>query len=392
MKIISFLLLICMIVMLTGCPKKLYSTRPSTDFERNKLVNQINDFLKDRQIGYYCAINGGSVTFSYSDMKYNCSSTASPITKPTKSPNPNVSPTPNIYSSVVPLTADNDAIAKRIRNEVIEKGVTAVDGVYNGFIDDLNTGRATTNFIADVIDLGVGASVGIVKGERPLQILGVALTAFRGGRKSVDLNFYREQTIPILVNKMDDNRAKIYSEIIQKRDNNKNNPVTDYPMEEVIKDIVRYFNAGTLIRAFSELSKDTAATAKVNEERVLDLKNVTLGKVATQKDRDSSVNAFGILNKLAKEASALSSPQSAKTSTLAKLQKMAEAIQNNKSIVDELNKDETLKSLVSDLKTNAGNGVKLANTIIDLRYEADGKLKIETLNAIDQIIIDNGGE
>jgi hypothetical protein len=386
MKITSFLLLTSMIVMLTGCPKKLYSTRPSSDLERNKFLKQVNDFLEDRQKAYYCAINGGTVTFDYSSLKYGCNSTAVISSSPT----PSASPTPNTFSSVAASTSNNEALARRIRNEVIEKGVTAIDSVYNGFIDDLNTGRATTNFIADVIDLGVGAAVGITKGERPLQILGVALTAFRGGRKSVDVNFFREQTVPILVNKMDDNRAKIYNEIIQKRDNNKDKPVTDYPMEEVIKDIVRYFNAGTLIRAFAELSKDTAVAARNNENEVRILKGVTPRTVATQEDVVTSVNAFGVLNKLAKEASATSSPQSAKTVALAKLQKIAEAIQNNKSITDELNKDETLKSLLGNLKTNAGDGVKLANTLNDLRYEADGKIKIETSKAIDKIIIDNG--
>ncbi len=290
MKTISLFLLISMVVMLTGCPKKLYSTRPSTELEKNKLVNQINDFLKDRQMAYYCSINNVQVYYNYASGKYSC---GSPF-----SPSPTSSPTSTPIAIGIP-TDENRELARRIRNEVIEKGVGAVDGVYNSFIDDLNTGRATTNFIADVIDLGVGATVGIAKGERALQILGVALTAFRGGRKSVDLNFYREQTVPILVNKMDDNRAKIYSEIIQKRDNNKNKPVTDYPMEEVIKDIVRYFNAGTLIRAFQELSKDTAVTAKANEEKVLQQK---IDRPFTKEEIEASKTTFngirGIREKL----------------------------------------------------------------------------------------------
>jgi hypothetical protein len=151
MKITSFLLLTSMIVMLTGCPKKLYSTRPSSDLERNKFLKQVNDFLEDRQKAYYCAINGGTVTFDYSSLKYGCNSTAVISSSPT----PSASPTPNTFSSVAASTSNNEALARRIRNEVIEKGVTAIDSVYNGFIDDLNTGRATTNFIADVIDLGV---------------------------------------------------------------------------------------------------------------------------------------------------------------------------------------------------------------------------------------------
>ena len=271
MKIISFLLLFCMVVMLTACPKGLYSTRPSTKLGQDKLVNMVNTFLANRQQAYYCAINGVDPTFSISTeakdfgITYQCAASASVTTAK-----------PNLN------------LAKRIRNEVLENGITAVDGTYDDFINNLNNGRATTNFVADVIDLGVGAAVGITKGERALHILGVALTAFRGGRKSIDLNFYREQTVPILVNKMDDNRAKIYSEIIIQ----KGRDVDAYPMEEAIRDIVRYYNAGTLIRAFGELAKDTAATAKVSEDKILIQKDLNFDKPISTKTLDQGKANF----------------------------------------------------------------------------------------------------
>jgi hypothetical protein len=138
-----------------------------------------------------------------------------------------------------------------------------IDAAYVDFINDLQAGRDRTNFVADVVELGTTAAVGITNGERPLQILGVALTAFRGGRRSADLNFYKEQTTPVLISKMDGNRAKVRATILTRE----RASVDDYPLGAAISDIVDYYNAGTLVRAFTELQKDTAANERVREQR-----------------------------------------------------------------------------------------------------------------------------
>lgn len=245
MKTIVLSLAVIIAFLGTGCPK-LYKVRPSTKFEQDQLTAQMNDYLQNRQMAYYCSITKTEVDYNHTTFKYECGDT--PVTK-----------------------EEGEAVAKRLRNEALEEGVAVINGVYGKFSDDLQVGRATTNLVADIIDLGLGAATGISKGERPLQILGVSLTAFRGGRNSVDLNFFREQTIPVLVNKMDDNRTKIYAQILEK----KGRDVNQYQMAEAVRDLVDYFNAGTLVRAFSELSKDTAVKAKANEEKLIRLKGLT---------------------------------------------------------------------------------------------------------------------
>lgn len=242
MKEIFLLVMLCVVALATGCPK-IVKTKPSTKFGQNKLITQTNSYLSNQQMAYYCALDGKKVVYDTTNLKYACSDRN--------------------------VTGGNET-AKRIRNEAIENGVMAVNSVYTDFVDDLNTGRATSNFVADIIDLGTGATIGITKGERPLQILGVALTAFRGGRKSADLNFFREQTTPILINKMDDNRSTQYASILLKKDRS----VDEYPMQEAVRDIVDYYNAGTLIRAFTQLSKDTGEQANQSEKKVLQLQEI----------------------------------------------------------------------------------------------------------------------
>jgi hypothetical protein len=160
--------------------------------------------------------------------------------------------------------------AKRVRDDAIEDALAVIDGNYENFTSKLNSQRSATDFVADVIELGTSVATGISKGERPNQILGISLTGFRGVRKSGGLNFYKEQTIPILIAKMDDNRAQAHSAILLK----KPRPASEYSLKEAIRDIVAYYNAGTLVRAFTQLSKDTAAQAKQSDKRVLELQKI----------------------------------------------------------------------------------------------------------------------
>jgi hypothetical protein len=220
MKKIQLYLLLGVVIFATGCPSE-----PSKNLSDKKAIaahinNRVNEYLGARQSSYYAALSA------------------------------------------------NDKKAER--DDAIEDVLAMIDSNYQDYINRLETRRSTTDFIADVIDLGTGAATGIAKGERPNQILGIALTAFRGGRKSIELNFYKEQTTPILISKMDGNRAKVYAEILQK----KTRPVTEYSLSDAIRDMVAYYNAGTLVRAFTELAKDTSAQTLQAEKRVLQLKSI----------------------------------------------------------------------------------------------------------------------
>src|SRR5205085_2072109 len=151
--------------------------------------------------------------------------------------------------------ANDPTKAQMIRNELIEGALPYIDDAYTDFITDLEAGRDRENFVADVVELSASAAVGIIKGpQRSIQIIGIALTAFRGGRRSADLNFYKEQTTPILISKMDGNRARVRATILTREKEG----VNTYPIGAAISDIVAYYNAGTLVRAFTELQKDTA--------------------------------------------------------------------------------------------------------------------------------------
>src|SRR6266849_4035114 len=240
MKKIQLCLLICTALFATACPKY----RPKVDFNRSGFVKQVNDHFEAKQREYFAA-----------------------------------------------LTGKDPATAKLRRNELIEDALPYIDEAYMDFITAIQSGRDRDNFIADVIELGTTAAVGITNGQRPLHILGVALTAFRGGRRSADLNFYKEQTTPVLISKMDGNRARVRATILTRE----RTSVDGYPIGAAISDIVDYYNAGTLVRAFTELQKDTAIQTQASETKVLELKGVPITGEIKQPMHDLLVLSSSIL-------------------------------------------------------------------------------------------------
>jgi hypothetical protein len=233
MRKIQIVFLALTTVFATACPKPQY--RPALNFDQG-MVDKFNAALKRQYREYECYRFG-----------------------PTHVDFQNVACTP--YSQ----NLDN---AKGVRNELIENALSYMDENYNSFVADLQAGRDRNNFLLDVVDLGTAAAVGITKGERTLQIIGVALTAFRGGRKSADANFYKDTSTPILISKMDGNRAKARAIIVERE----GKPAADYTLGAAVSDIVDYYNAGTLVRAFTQLQKDTAIATEESEKALVKAK------------------------------------------------------------------------------------------------------------------------
>jgi hypothetical protein len=300
MKTLQLLLLTITVMFATGCPSE-----PSNNFNRKgSLVANINARLADYHDAYNDALSSG-----------------------------------------------NTGEAQRQRNDALELAIAIIDDNYTQFIQRLDTSRSTANFVADVIDLGATAAVGITKGERPNQILGIAVTAFRGGRAKAELNFYKEQTTPILITKMDGYRAEVLTQVLEK----KSRPVTAYSMNEAVRDMVSYFNAGTLVRAFTQLSKDTAAQAKTSEDILVEAKKRAgvLGAPTAAQLTASSANRVAIDNL----ADTFTAEARKVTEADAKIESANKKISDaNKAIADESvkpNPDQTVINNANEAKTAA---------------------------------------
>jgi hypothetical protein len=174
--------LFCFVICLSGC-----SLQPSSKLN-DAFIAQVNERLEDMQDVYDCAIQNKKPPIDRKKMI--CSGDS---------------------------ISDGSVQAQRIRNDAIDIIKQNIDRNYTTFIANLQNGHSTTEFVADLIDLATGAAIGVNQGKRSNQVLGVALTAFRGGRRSLNSNFFQNQAVPILINKMDDNRAKSYTLILKNK-------------------------------------------------------------------------------------------------------------------------------------------------------------------------------
>ena len=338
MKLLRVGFSICVVAFVTGCPK--YD--PTVDFKKpGSFVSKLNEHIKTEQLQYNCYRIGkdletGATTCSTKTI------------------------------------ADGPTRARVTRNELVEEALPFIDDAYASFINNIEAGRSRANFVADVVELGTSAAIGFTNGQRPIKIMGIALTAFRGSRRSADINFYKEQTTQILINKMDDNRARVREAILTKEKND----INAYPIGDAIRDIVAYYNAGTLIRAFTELSKDTAAQAQVSEDKVRKLTGVPMLRPATKSEAEAAGGAREVLDKL-RDSLKDGGPEQKK-----------EATRHLQNLVEALAKDPQIR----DILTGAGlipqidDGSKILATLDDIATKLTIKGNMDALDRMNQII------
>jgi len=248
-------------IILIGCDKN-----PNRSLN-NGFVNELNTYLEEKQIKDFCLLNDRGF-----DPKTNKCVDSPSTTK-----------------------EDKLEAARKSRNNFVEKTTLIIDANYAEFINALAQGRSEGNFIADLIELSTSAVIGVVDNVDALQVLGVTLTAFRGARNSFDLNFYQQQTTPILINTMDDTRNRVYTIILQKKERG----IEQYSLNEAMKDIVNYYNSGTLVRAFAELSKKAALASVESEQKVLVVQGLVPRSLSSEPTRAEIKRASDITSKLA---------------------------------------------------------------------------------------------
>ena len=226
----------------------------------NAFVNTINEYLKDEQLRYGCVEYGKKFKRNLRD------NSGEYVKDPCKE---------GSDSDITGEAQEKELI--RIRNRFIDRAILGINANYNDFVVALAERRSTGNFIADLIQITLGSVVGVIDDTKTLQILGVSLTGFTAARSSYDINFYQEQTTPVLISAMDTGRSNALNIIMQskydkeaKRDRN----TIEYSLYAAINDIVDYYNAGTIVRGFVELNRNSTELARAAKIQVLNLRGV----------------------------------------------------------------------------------------------------------------------
>jgi hypothetical protein len=302
MKSLLLVAIILSTLVLTGCPKSKPNVPPAiaqrlANYELNRFTNDLN--------AYDCAAFG-FITDTEGGKGGRC-----------------------------PANSKDDAQARQIRDRVIDRLKTNIDANYQDFENQLFTGRAKTNILFDIVDLGSTVAATITNGERAKTIISAALTGVKGGRKSIDENVFRERTTQAIISQMQTSRARVETTILQ---NKRTKGIDEYSLDEALNDLINYFYAGSLQKGLQDLAQEAGqdaveAKAAVQREKL---------RAGTKARAEAAVSARDRFNALFKDA--LTPPID--------LEKQAEAIKIAKQALKELTKEDPDPNIkTSDLFT-----------------------------------------
>jgi hypothetical protein len=248
---------------LTGCPKSKPNVPPAianriANYEIARLANDLEDY-DCASLGFISDSNKGDN--SASGGKGRSSGGCGSISK-------------------------DDAVARRIRDRVINRLKANIDANYQDFENQLFTGRARTNILFDTIEIGAAVATNITNGERAKNILSVALAGFKAGRTSIDENLFRDRTTQVIISQMQASRARLETNIIK---NKRDNGVDQYPLEEALGDLINYFYAGSLQKGLQELAKEAGQNA-IRAEAQKEFEKARGGVTTTQATKAFEIN------------------------------------------------------------------------------------------------------
>lgn len=245
-----------------------------------------------------------------------------------------------------------DITTKRlIRDEMLLRLKRNIDALYHDFERDLFIHRATSNILADFTELATAGATSITNGERAKTILAVALTAFKGGRKSIDQNLFRERTTEILISRMRASRSRIEAEITESRPAG----ADVYTLDDALGHLVDYFYAGTLQNALQELAQQAGKEADEARQAADDKEDERIS-TEIQASFDASVQLRQILRQLQTDIRSKDQARinAAQKRLLKALNTLNPTLFNNQLKVSESNTaQELLDKLVAGLR--AGN-------------------------------------
>ena len=162
------------------------------------------------------------------------------------------------YKAAMAATPQQLDEARDVRDRIIGRIVAHVEVNYKAYEESLFYNRALFDSGTDILGIAVTTAGTISNGERVKSILAATATALTGTQLSISKNYFREKTTEILVTKMQASRDSVRAQIT----NNMILPVTKYPVEAALADLVDYYYAGTLQGALLALSQQVGAKAE----------------------------------------------------------------------------------------------------------------------------------
>lgn len=170
---------------------------------------------------------------------------------------------------------------KQVRNRILYELMGVIDDYYYRYTTDLRRQAASKGIFVDTAGIATSIAATAAGGNELKTILSGISSGVQGLSKSIDANVLLGNTIQAIRLQMDSTRAVVATDMITKM---KQQDCADYPLEAGLRDIIRYYDAGTLTAGLAGLSKQAGISKYENEQEE---KSAATGKFTKDSATDS---------------------------------------------------------------------------------------------------------
>ena len=160
-----------------------------------------------------------------------------------------------------------DAAQKAYRDKVIAARIRAIDLNFNQFAQNISAENKKLNIGTDATVLLLGAAGAVSTVTSTQAILAATSATVTGVKSSIDKNAYFDATLAALLTQMQANRKKVLVSIYS----GMSMEVKSYPLMRALVDLEDYFQAGTIIGAVNEISKEAGVQKAAADKQIAEI-------------------------------------------------------------------------------------------------------------------------
>jgi hypothetical protein len=153
---------------------------------------------------------------------------------------------------------------QEIRDEYARKMVDAIDAYYEDFVDDLVAQRKGFEASADIAAIGLDTASVLFTPVATKSILSGLSALTTASKASIDKVYFYEQTLPALISQMEANRQAVHADLTE----GLSTAINVYSLGQAKRDLKRFYTAGTIDGAITEIQLQAAKKAEDAQARI----------------------------------------------------------------------------------------------------------------------------
>lgn len=155
------------------------------------------------------------------------------------------------------------------RDQLIQQLLLLTDLYYQDYRESLYAMTSGTDFFGSALITGMNAASSIAGGEQFKTVIAAATTGFSGVKTEFNRSILRDKTLHAIFKQMDASRAAVNTRIQQSlKQSRTEGSQANYTVDEALRDVVAYYNAGTLVGALDAIEVNAAKQQEKAEKTI----------------------------------------------------------------------------------------------------------------------------